>query len=155
MIFSSMCSFIKRTMVKEVCDAEVLEKISYQITLRGRVWSLKTYCAPLARESSGESLFLRILYRSFSFSKVSKSSATATRYSKYKVKKSAYSGIDQPWRCYLFSRDLYFTCSSVSLQDGQNIPKQSDIKKSSVETYDKKQVFDLFLKGANNMVFFE
>ena len=36
----------------------------------------------------------------------------------------------------------------------QNIPKQSDMKKSSVETYDKKQVFDLFLKGANIMVFF-
>ena len=30
----------------------------------------------------------------------------------------------------------------------------SDIKKSSVETYDKKQVFDLFLKGAINMLFF-
>ena len=44
--------------------------------------------------------------------------------------------------------------SSVLLDDGRNIPKQSDIKKSSVETYDKKQVFDLFLKGANNMVFF-
>ena len=26
------------------------------------------------------------------------------------------------------------------------------MKKSSVETYDKKQVFDLFLKGANIMV---
>ena len=49
---------------------------------------------------------------------------------------------------------IFHTCSSVSLEDGQNIPKQSDIKKSSVETYDKKQVFDLFLKGANNMVFF-
>ena len=45
--------------------------------------------------------------------------------------------------------------SSVLLDDGQNIPKQSDIKKSSVETYDKtQQVFDLFLKGTNNMVFF-
>ena len=44
--------------------------------------------------------------------------------------------------------------SSVLLDDGRNIPKQSDINKSSVETYDKKQqVFDLFLKGANNMVF--
>ena len=32
---------------------------------------------------------------------------------------------------------------------------QSNIKKLSVETYDKKQqVFDLFLKGANNMIFF-
>ena len=40
------------------------------------------------------------------------------------------------------------------LEDGQNIPKQSDMKKSNVETYDKKQVFDLFLKGANIMVFF-
>ena len=133
-------------MVKEVCHAEVLEKISYQITVRGRAWSLKTYGAPLARESSSESFFRRILYRSFSFSKVSKSSAT-----------EADSGIDQPWtRCYLLSHDLllYFTCSSVSLEDGQNIPKQSDIKKSSVETYDKKWVFDLFLKGANNMVFF-
>ena len=117
-------------MVKEVCHAEVLEKISYQITVRGRAWSLKTYGAPLARESSSESFFRRILYRSFSFSKVSKSSAT-----------EADSGIDQPWtRCYLLSHDLllYFTCSSVSLEDGQNIPKQSDIKKSSVETYDKK-----------------
>ena len=57
--------------------------------------------------------------------------------------------------CYLFFCDLllYFTGSSVSLEDGQNIPKQSDIKNSSVETNDKKQVFDLFLKGANNMVF--
>ena len=74
-------------MVKEVCHAEVLEKISYQITLRGRAWSLKTYGAPLARESSSESFFRRILYRSFSFSKVSKSSTMATKYSKYKVKK--------------------------------------------------------------------
>ena len=75
-------------MVKEVCHAEVLEKsISYQITLGGRAWPLKTYGAPLARESSGESFFLRILYRSFSFSKVSKSSTTATKYTKYKVKK--------------------------------------------------------------------
>ena len=74
-------------MVKEVCHAEVLEKISYQITLRGRAWSLKTYGAPLARESSSESFFRRILYQSFSFSKVSKSSATATKYSKYKVQK--------------------------------------------------------------------
>ena len=40
------------------------------------------------------------------------------------------------------------------MEDGQNIPKQSEIKNSSVETYDKKQVFDLFLKAANNMVFF-
>ena len=47
------------------------------------------------------------------------------------------------------------TRSSVLLDDGRNILKQSDIKKSSVETYDKRQqVFDLFLKGANNMVFF-
>ena len=30
----------------------------------------------------------------------------------------------------------------------------SDIKKSSFETYDKKQVFDLFLKGAINILFF-
>ena len=75
-------------MVKEVCHAEVLEKsISYQITLGGRAWPLKTYGAPLARESSGESFFLRILYRSFSFSKVSKSSTTATKYTKYKIKK--------------------------------------------------------------------
>ena len=74
-------------MVKEVCHAEVLEKVSYQITLRGRAWPLKTYGAQLARESSGESFFLRILYRSFSFSKVSKSSTTATKYGKYKVKK--------------------------------------------------------------------
>ena len=45
--------------------------------------------------------------------------------------------------------------SSVLLDDWRNIPKQSDIKKSSVETYDKRQqVFDLFLKGANNMVLF-
>ena len=45
--------------------------------------------------------------------------------------------------------------SSVLLDDGRNIPKQSDIKKSIVETYDKRQqVFDLFLKGTNNMVFF-
>ena len=35
-------------------------------------------------------------------------------------------------------------CSSVSLEDGRNIPKQRDI--SSVETYDKKQVFDLFFE---------
>ena len=77
MIYSSMCS----------CRAEVLEKIPYQITLRGRAWSLKTYGAQLARESSSESFFLRILYRSFSFSKASKSSTTATKYSKYKVKK--------------------------------------------------------------------
>ena len=74
-------------MVKEVCHAEVLEKISYQITLTGRAWSQKTYGAPFARESSGESFFLRILSRSFSFSKVSKSSTTVTKYSKYKVKK--------------------------------------------------------------------
>ena len=74
-------------MVKEVCHAEVLEKMSYQITLRGRAWSLKTYGVPLARESSSESFFRRILYRSFSFSKVSKSSAMATKYSKYKVQK--------------------------------------------------------------------
>ena len=30
-------------------------------------------------------------------------------------------------------------CSSVSLKNGQNIPKQSDLKKSSVKTYDKRQ----------------
>ena len=42
----------------------------------------------------------------------------------------------------------YFSCSSVSLDDGRNIPKQSRIKKSSV---DRKQVFDLFLEGAHNM----
>ena len=72
------------------------------------------------------------------------------------AQKSADSRIDQPSRCYLFSRDplLYFACSSVSLEDGQNTPKQSDMKKSSVETYEKKHVFDLFLKGANIMVFF-
>ena len=59
----------------------------FLLLLRGRAWSQKTYGAPLARESSGESFFLRILYRSFSFSKVSKSSTTATKYSKYKPKK--------------------------------------------------------------------
>ena len=35
-------------------------------------------------------------------------------------------------------------CSSVSLEDGRNIPKQRDI--SSVETYDQKQVFDSFFE---------
>ena len=128
-------------MVKEVCHAEVLEKISYQITLRGRPWSLKTYGAPLARESSSESFFRTILYRSFSFSKVSKSSAMATKYSKYKVQKvQILESISHEQDVISSSHDLllYFTCSSVSLEDGQNIPKQSDIKKSSVETYDKK-----------------
>ena len=128
-------------MVKEVCHAEVLEKISYQITLRGRPWSLKTYGVSLARESSSESFFRRILYRSFSFSKVSKSSAMATKYSKYKVQKvQILESISHEQDVISSSHDLllYFTCSSVSLEDGQNIPKQSDIKKSSVETYDKK-----------------
>ena len=37
------------------------------------------------------------------------------------------------------------TCSSISLKDGRNIPKQKDM--SSVETYDQKQVFDSFFDG--------
>ena len=47
-------------------------------------------------------------------------------------------------------------CSSASLEDGRNILKQSDIKKSSVKTYDKRQdsVGLYFWKGANNTVFF-
>ena len=53
------------------------------------------------------------------------------------------------WRIsgYRFSAALnkdVIACSSVSLEDGRNIPKQRDI--SSVETYDKKQVFDLFFE---------
>ena len=35
-------------------------------------------------------------------------------------------------------------CSSVSLEDGRNNPKQRDM--SSVETYDQKQVFDSFFE---------
>ena len=52
------------------------------------------------------------------------------------------------------NKDVIAHSFGVLLDNGRNIPKQSDIKKSSVETYDKKHVFDICLKGANNMVFF-
>ena len=44
----------------------------------------------------------------------------------------------QLWSLSAVKKDV-IACSSVSLEDGQNIPKQSDIKKSSVKTYDKRQ----------------
>ena len=116
-------------MVKEVCHAEVLEKISYQITLRSRAWSLKTYGAPLARESSGESFFRRILYRSFSFSKVSKSSTTATTY--YYISHA----LPSHWRTGRIFR------SRATLRN-------------RVLKHMTKNVCDLFLKEANNMVLF-
>ena len=44
----------------------------------------------------------------------------------------------QLWSLSAVKKDV-IACSSVSQEDGRNIPKQSDIKKSSVKTYDKRQ----------------
>lgn len=44
----------------------------------------------------------------------------------------------QLWSLSAVKKDV-IACSSISQEDGRNIPKQSDIKKSSVKTYDKRQ----------------
>ena len=70
-------------------NRKIVANLNYHMSIKTSQAILKCFIdlKSLARESSGQSFFLRILYRSFSFPKVSKSSTTATKYGKYKVKK--------------------------------------------------------------------
>ena len=109
--------------------------------------------APLARESSSESFFHRIVYRSFSFSKVSKSSTTATKYSKYKVKKVQILESISREQDVMSSLMTYYYISHALLS-GRIFRSKATLRNQVLKHMTKKQVFDLCLKGANNMVFF-
>ena len=121
---------------------------------------MKNLWRALACESPGESLFLGI-YRSFSFSKVSKSNcylqrqrSTASTTFQQKVKKVQTLESISREQDVISSLATYYISHALPShwRTGGIFQSKATLRNQVLKHMTKKQVFDLFLKGANNSI---